>query len=198
MDRFFARRVARMDNDGSYSIDIISNSTYSDMGRYAEWRYNRDGEDLRQTEFLLMTDRGSIPLAFQMMPGSISDVATLDSTVAWLTSLSIRGRLVADRGFENAGNISSLLDLGIEFTIPSNTREIPIKKLMTKARRIMNDSGSIRRHQGRTYRVAEFEVGIADLGDSHRYVTRLDSDEKDSKKENRLFIQGRPQTTWIL
>lgn len=187
MDRFFGRRVARMADDGSYSIDITSNSTYSDMGGYAEWGYNRDGESLRQTEFLLVTDRRGIPLAFQMMPGSISDVATLDGTVEWLTSLNVKGRLVADRGFENADNISSLLDLGMEFTMPSNAREMPIKKLMTKARRVMKGSGSIRRHQGRTYRVAEFEVGIADLGDSYRYVTRLDPDEKDSEEENRLF-----------
>ena len=49
MDMFFTHRVSRMDDNDSYSMDITSNSTHSDMGGYAEWGYNRDGEDLPQT-----------------------------------------------------------------------------------------------------------------------------------------------------
>lgn len=187
MDSFFSHRAARMAADGTYAIDITSNSTYSEMGGYAEWGYNRDGEPLPQIEIVLVTDEEGIPLAFQMLPGSIADVASLGSTVEWMESLGIRGRLVADRGFENANNISSLLDRGIEFTIPANAREMPIKKLMTKARKVMKDSDSIRRHEGRTYRVAEYEVGIADLEGGHRYVTRLDPTEKGHESENALF-----------
>ncbi|WP_400232568.1 IS1634 family transposase [Methanomethylophilus alvi] len=187
MDTFFTHRASRMDADGTYAVDITSNSTYSEMGGYAEWGYNRDGEDLRQTEILLVTDGAGIPMAFQMLPGSIADVSTLDSTVEWMESLGIKGKLVADRGFENANNIASLLDRGIDFMIPSNAREMPIKKLMTKAKKVMGDPGSIRRHEGRTYRVAEYEVGIADLESGHRYVTRLEPSEKGADSENVLF-----------
>ncbi len=122
-----------------------------------------------------------------MLPGSIADAATLKSAVEWAESLDVRGRMVADRGFENADNIAALLECGMDFTIPSNIREMPIKKLLTKARKAMADSDSIRRHEGRTYRVAEYEVGIADLGNRHRYVTRLDPSEKDAEAENALF-----------
>ena len=187
MDIFFTHRASRMDADGTYALDITSNSTYSEMGGYAEWGYNRDGEDLRQTEILLVTDGAGIPVAFQMLPGSIADVSTLNSTVEWMESLGIKGRLVADRGFENANNIASLLDRGIDFTIPSNAREMPVKKLMTKAKKVMGDPDSIRRHEGRTYRVAEYEVGIADLESGHRYVTRLEQSEKDADSENALL-----------
>lgn len=62
MDLFFTRRVARMDGEGSYSIDITSNSTHSDMGGYVEWGYNLDGDELKQTEFMLVTDSKGIPL----------------------------------------------------------------------------------------------------------------------------------------
>jgi transposase len=191
MDMFFTHRVSRMDDNDSYSMDITSNSTHSDMGGYAEWGYNRDGEDLPQTEILLDTDSKGIPIAFQMLPGSISDSSTLDGTVEWMTALGIKGRLVADRGFENARNISSLLDRGIRFTIPSNAREMPIKKLMTKAIPLMKDSDSIRRHEGRTYRVVEFEVGVADLEDGARYVTKLNPNEKNAESENTLFEASR-------
>lgn len=69
---------------------------------------------------------------------------------------------------EKSNNIASLLNCGIDFTIPSNAREMPVKKLMTKAKKVMGDPDSIRRHEGRTYRVAEYEVGDADLVFGHR------------------------------
>ncbi len=198
MDAFFTRRAERMVENGTYAIDITSNSTYSDMGGYAEWGYNRDGESLPQTEIILVTDGSGIPIAFQMLPGSIADSASLQSTVEWMQSIGVEGMLVADRGFENANNIAALLDHGIPFTIPSNAREMPIKKLMTKAKRIMKDSDFIRRHEGRTYRVAEFEVGIADLDDGHRYVTRLDANEKDAESENDLFEISRKIRAFVV
>lgn len=198
MDMFFARRAARMDKDGTYALDLTSNSTYSDMDGFAEWGYNRDGEDMEQIEILLVTDGEGIPTAFQMLPGSIADVATLKSAVEWMESLDIGGRMVADRGFENAENVASLLDRGIPFTIPSNIREMPIKKLLTKARKAMNDSDCIRRHEGRTYRVAEYEVGIADLESGHRYVTRLDPSEKDAETENALFESCRKIKAFVV
>ena len=198
MDSFFSHRAARMAADGTYAIDITSNSTYSEMGGYAEWGHNRDGESLPKIEIVLVTDGEGIPLSFQMLPGSIADVASLGSTVEWMESLGIRGRLVADRGFGNATNISSLLDRGIEFTIPANAREMPIKKLMTKARKVMKDSDSIRRHEGKTYRVAAYEVGIADLEDGHRYVTRLDPTEKGYESENALFETCRKVKAFVV
>lgn len=178
MDMFFTRRASRMDADGTYAVDITSNSTYSEMGGYAEWGYNRDGEDLRQTEILRVTDGAGIPIAFQMLPDSIADVSTLNSTVEWMESLGIKGRLVADRGFENANNIVSLLDRGIDFTIPSNAREMPIKKLMTKAKKVMGDPDSIRRHERKTYRV--------------------DSTEKNADSENVLFDRCPKIETFVI
>ncbi len=198
MDLFFTRRASRMEDDGTVALDITSNSTYSEMGGFAEWGYNRDGEDLKQIEILLVTDGEGNPIAFQMLPGSIADVATLKSAVEWMESLGIEGRMVADRGFENADNIASLLDRGIPFTIPSNIREMPIKKLLTKAKKVMKDSDCIRRHEGRTYRVAEFEVGIADLENGHRYVTRLDPSEKDAEAENALFDRCRKIKAFVV
>lgn len=198
MNAFFTRRAERMMKDGTYVIDITSNSTYSNMGGYAEWGYNRDGENLPQTEIVLVTDGFGIPIAFQMLPGSIADSASLQSIVEWMESIGVAGILVADCGFENAGNMAARLDRGIPLTIPSNARGMPIKKLMTKAKRMMKDSDPIRRHEGRTYRVAEFEVGIADLGGDHCYVTRLDANEKDVESENGLIETSRKIKAFVV
>lgn len=187
MDMFFSRRARRMSEGEGRILDLTSNSTYSDMGGYAEWGHNRDGESMRQAEFALVTDSAGIPLAFQMLPGSIADSATLAGLVEWMESLGIGGRLVMDRGFENAANTAMLLESGLDFTMPSNVREMPVKKLLTKARKVLKEPDSIRRHEGLTYRVAEFDVAVAVVDGKARYVTRLDPGEKDAEAENVLF-----------
>lgn len=191
MDSFFGVRMARSASSGPYAIDLTSVSSHSDMGGWSEWGHNRDGEDLRQTGFVLVTDGKGIPMAFEMLPSSIADSTVLESTVDRLTELGCRARLVMDRGFENANNIAVLLDLGVEFTMPSNIREEPIKKLLSRAITDLKGSERFRSHCGNPYKVAEYEVGIADLDSGHSYVTRVPDDHKDSEETNRLFDSSR-------
>lgn len=63
---------------------------------------------------------------------------------------------------------------------------------MTKAKKVMGDSDSIRRHEGRTYRVAEYEVGIVDFESGHRFQNALRDHEKDilSSKRNKDSVCG--------
>lgn len=64
---------------------------------------------------------------------------------------------------------------------------MPMKKLMTKAKKILAGPDTIRRHEGRTYMVVEYEVGLVDLGGTHRYVIGLDPSEKDMESKNARF-----------
>lgn len=63
---------------------------------------------------------------------------------------------------------------------------------MTKAKKVMGDSDSIRRHEGRTYKVAEYEVGIADFEGGHRFQNAPRDHEKDilSSKRNKDSVCG--------
>lgn len=198
MDCFFRSRMARSANGGPYALDLTSVSTYSDINGWSEWGHNRDGESLRQTEMVLITDGDGVPVAFRMLPGSIADSAVLRDTVEWMDELGCDSRLVMDRGFENARNIAALLDMDIEFTMPSNIREEPIKKLLTRAVSDLRASGTFRTHEGNSYKVAEYEVGVADLEGGHAYVIRVPDNHKDSKEMNALFEKSRKIKAFVV
>jgi hypothetical protein len=159
MDGFFGARIKRS-SDPYIALDLTSVSSYSHMGGWSEWGHNRDGEDLKQTNIAMVTDGKGVPLAFTMLPGSVADSAILDDTVEYLQGLGCCGRLVMDRGFESAANVRGLLERGLEFTVPSNAKAEPVKKLMSMAVADMRTSGAFRRHDGRTYKTAEYDLGI--------------------------------------
>lgn len=197
MDRFFSERVKRSEN-GKLILDLTSVSSYSDMHGFSEWGHNRDGEDMKQTEIALVTDGDGIPLLFTMLPGSIADSTVLTGTVEYLETLGCGGRLVMDRGFENASNIDMLLERGIEFTMPSNIREEPIKKLLTKATADMKKSDAFRYHEGNTYKVAEYEVGTVSVEDKVQYVTQVPGNQKNSSKINELFASSKKFKAFVV
>lgn len=197
MDRFFMRRIAR-DPSKFYSLDLTSVSTYSKMQGWGQWGHNRDDEDLKQTNIAMVTDAGGIPVMFRMLPGSIADMAIMKTTVDDMEKLGCKGRLVMDRGFESADNVSALLDLGVDFTLPSNAKAEPIKKLMSMAVNEMKKASSHMFHEGSAYQYAEFEVGIVDLDDGHQYIVRIPENQKDAAENNRRFEQARKLKAFVV
>ena len=187
MDAFFEARVRRS-ADPLIALDLTSVSSYSLMGGWAEWGHNRDGEDLRQTNIAMVTDGRGVPLAFAMLPGSIADTAVLDEAVDRMRGLGCLGRFVMDRGFESASNVNHMMRKGVEFTMPSDAKAEPIKKLMTMAAADMRGAASYRRHEGRSYKVAEYVVGVVEHeGGGCEYVIRAPESHKGWEENNRLF-----------
>lgn len=198
MDRFFMRRIARTASE-FFSLDLTSVSTYSDMQVWAQWGHNRDGEDMRQTNIAMVTDGEGIPVMFRMLPDSIADLAVMKTTVEDMKRMGCGGRMVMDRGFESADNISALLDMGVDFTMPSNVRAEPIKKLMSRAIDELKGSSSFAYHEGRAYKYAEYEVGMLDLEDgSHEYIVQVPRNHKDSAKVNESFSKARKLRAFVV
>ena len=198
MDDFFKRRIART-NSEFYSLDLTSISTHSDMEGWAQWGHNRDGEDLRQTNIAMVTDGSGIPLMFRMLPGSIADVSVLKTIAEDMRDLGCDGRMVMDRGFESADNVSALLDLGVRFTMPSNAKAEPIKKLMSRAVSEFKESSSYAYHEGRAYKYAEYEVGVCRKdGGGHEYVVQVPSNHKDSTDVNARFSVSRKLKAFVV
>ena len=198
MDRFFMRRIARSSSE-FFSLDLTSVSTYSDMQGWSQWGHNRDGEDLKQTNIAMVTDGEGIPQMFRMLPGSIADMAVMKTTVEDMKRLGCEGRMVLDRGFESADNVRKLLDLGVDFTMPSNVRSEPIKKLMSRAISELKESSSFAYHEGKAYKYAEYEVGITDLDDgSHGYIVEVPRNHKDSADVNRRFGESKKLKAFVV
>ena len=198
MDNFFSRRVERS-SGGFYSLDLTSTSTYSDMEGWAQYGHNRDGENLKQINYALVTDMEGIPVMFRMLPGSIADISIMQQTVNDMKEIGCQGRLVMDRGFESARNISALIDMDVDFTIPSNAKAEPIKKLMTMAVKELTSSSSFAYHNGATYKYAEYEVGIVDTDDGNsEYVVRVPQNHKDSAKNNESFSKSKKLKAFVV
>lgn len=198
MDRFFMKRVARS-TSGFFSLDLTSVSTYSDMQGWAQWGHNRDEENLKQTNIAMVTDGDGIPVMFRMLPGSIADMSVMKTTVDDLKRLGCDGRLVMDRGFESAENVSALLDLGVDFTMPSNAKAEPIKKLMSKAINELKSSSSLTYHEGKAYKFAEYEVGIVQNEEGgFEYVVEVPQSHKDSANINKMFSKARKLKAFVV
>jgi len=197
MDRFFEKRIKR---SGSpfYSLDLTSVSTYSDMGGWAQWGHNRDEEDLKQTNIAMITDKDGIPVMVNMLPGSIADMAILKPTVDNMKKLGCKGRLVIDRGFESAENVASLLDMKIDFTIPSNAKAEPIKKLLSLSLNEMKQPSAFAFHEGCAYKFAEFEVGVVDNNGKMEYIIHAPQNQKDSKENNNLFEKSKKLKAFVV
>jgi len=197
MDQFFMERIRRSNNP-FYSLDLTSVSTYSTMNGWAQWGHNRDGESLKQTNIAMVTDGTGIPVMFQMMPGSIADMSILEMMVDRMKALGCLGRFVMDRGFECARNLLTLLDMGVEFTIPSNLTAEPIKKLLALALPKMKLAESCAFHEGFAYKYAEFEVGIWQEEDEVEYIIQVPANHKDSKEINERFAQAKKLKAFVV
>ena len=187
MDDFFKTRIKRSSSD-YFALDLTSVSSYSHMGGWSEWGHNRDDESLKQTNTAMVTDGAGIQVMFRILPGSVADMSVLKPFVREMKELGCNGRLVMDRGFESAANIHSLLKSGITFTIPSNARSEPVKKLISMAISDMKLSSAFNYHERNSYKTVEYELGIyKDENNTFEYVIHLPKQHKDSKINNEKF-----------
>lgn len=197
MDNFFKERIKR---SGSpfYSLDLTSVSTYSSMEGWGQWSHNRDDEPLKQTNIAMITDKDGIPVMFRMLPGSIADMSILKAIVTDMQHLGCNSRLILDRGFESAENIAEIMNLGIDFTIPSHVTAEPIKKLWSLSIPEMKLTKAWTYHEGHACKYAEFEVGVITIKDEMKYLIHLPSTHKGAHENNELFNQAKKLKAFVV
>lgn len=167
---FFALRAKRC-SGSRFLYDITSQSTYSDLDGMAEWGRNRDDEDLRQINIGLATDCEGEPVAFDIFPGSVSDITTLKRFASDMNSRVPGCTLIMDRGFESAGNIADMMQSGIDFVMPCTVSSKAVKRLLTDFAPEVTKPEYDRIHDGHVYSVCERMLGIVPEGDGYTYVT---------------------------
>ena len=116
--------------------DITSVSSYSSEIDFVEWGYNRDKEDLAQINMgLACCQKTSLPLCYNIFPGSIVDVSTIKNFLKFLDFFDLKKiKLVMDRGFCSTSNILELngLDENFEFLQPLSFSLQKAKDLVSK------------------------------------------------------------------
>lgn len=117
--RFFSLWMKHMLEEDYLCYDITSISSYARQNEYTQWGYNRDGESLEQINMaMLFGQKSRMPVYYRRLPGNISDVATLKTTMTSLDFLGTNSmHLVLDRGFYSKTNIDELYKRKHQFTI---------------------------------------------------------------------------------
>lgn len=166
---------ARRYSDGTFLYDLTSQSTYSDVGGFAEWGKNRDGDSLKQLNIGLVTGHEGDPVAFDLFPGSVSDVTTLRRFAEDMRERVPGCALIMDRGFESAGNIAELMEHGTDFVMPCTVSSKAVKSLLTDFAKDVSRPEFDRIHDGHVYSVKERRLGVRRTGDGWEYLA--DDDE---------------------
>jgi transposase len=110
MQAFFAVWMKHLAEKDCLCYDLTSVSSWSELNEYVRWGHNRDLEKLPQINLAMLYGQHSgLPAYFRRMPGSISDVATLRTT---MKSLDFIGQtklsFVLDKGFYSEANLDAL------------------------------------------------------------------------------------------
>ena len=152
INTFFQLWMGEHAEKGNQLFDLTSVSTYGKRNPYAEYGYNRDGENLEQINLALLTScQSGLPMWYQMLPGSMSDKVILDQVLSMMKKMEVpRFTFVGDRGFYSDYNLELLSRGGYKFTIPVPSNVAWQKKLIAEHRdtlirpdNLIEDNGSI-------------------------------------------------------
>jgi transposase len=137
-------------------------SSYSELIRLLEWGYNRDGLDLPQVNLSVILDREEgIPLGYEIYPGSINDVVTLQNTMKRLRSMGVHDfTLVLDRGFFSIGNVELLLEDQTDFIIAVPERYQAVEKVISSMIKEIEKPRYLKKFNGEILFVKEAEINL--------------------------------------
>jgi transposase len=190
LERFFRMWIKKLNAPSSLIFDTTSVSSYSEKLDFAEWGYNRDGEELPQINISLVSSRSTgLPVYFRMLPGSIPDVTSLKVTVSLLKELGITDCVSSlDRGFYSASNVRSMLENNVGFVIGVSHSCTQTKELIQKHQATLRSpkysivhKGNIMRHISDKWLVDMDNNGEKKEIDAHIYwdYNRQSAQEKD-------------------
>jgi len=114
--------------------DITSISSYATNNEYVYWGYNRDHEKLPQINLaMLYGQKSGLPAYYRKLPGNISDVTTLKTT---MTALKVLGQaklqLVLDQGFYSEKNVDALFEKEYKFVLMVPTSRVWVRSIIDK------------------------------------------------------------------
>ena len=107
-----------------YALDSTSISTYAKSLSRADWGYNRDGDELKQINILMIVNQETgIPAYFRAFNGEVPDVSTVMFTLQEFARLGLNREaiIVCDRGYSSITNVSRFLQTKTQFIMNMRT-----------------------------------------------------------------------------
>ena len=138
---FFKRQSKRRLEKEYLAYDTTSVSSYSEHIKSVRYGKNKDHDKLPQINMaLIFGEESCLPVYYRVLPGNISDVATIRKLVKDIDFLEIdKLKLVMDRGFYSANNINALYKGHHKFLIAVKSNNGFVSGLLDKAKGEMHD-----------------------------------------------------------
>jgi transposase len=168
------------------AFDITSLSSYSELVEYVEWGYNRDLDSLPQINLgIIYAENTQLPLHYQVYPGSIPDVSTLQNMLHYLELFELHDLIfIADRGFYSAANLAKLHHAPVTFILPLPRSVKQFASLLSKHKRpLTNPANAFPYHDEVLFHVYDtFELNQVSL-----YAHLFFSEHRKSEQTSRFL-----------
>lgn len=130
-----------MKPESSLLYDITTIASYSGNGMF-EFGHAKDHGDLPEINLsLVMERRRSLPILFEIYPGSIVDVSTLAITLDRIRNLVPAVVIILDRGFFSMNNLKILG--GKNYVIAASMVRKEVKSVFSRASRTVDRSDNV-------------------------------------------------------
>jgi transposase len=126
---YFRRQALRRLETEYLAYDTTSISSYSEFIKAVRFGKNKDHDKLKQINLaLVFGEQSGLPAYYRILPGNISDVATINKLILDMRFLNLsKIKLVMDRGFFSAANVNALYNDHFKFLlgVKMNNKLIP-------------------------------------------------------------------------
>ena len=215
IENFFSNWIRENSNTSkAVMFDITSISSYGLGNDFLEKGYNKDGENLNQTNLGILSQdlkidpkstSVSLPVGYRIYPGSINDVTTLQNVILLAKEYKLDLKcLVLDKGFYSQGNIKSLHKQGFSYIMPMSFSTNLSKQLMDSVYKELSSASSSFTFNNDVYWYFKKNIKIGDIKCiAHIYLDKMKKSRQEilfSSKilefEN-IFLQKKIQSSTL-
>ena len=185
---FICKWIEHMKPINAVYYDITSISSYSNNIDFIEWGYNRDQENLPQLNLgITFCQNNSLPIYYNVYPGSIVDVTTLKNCITYLKIYKLKNILfVLDRGFFSKSNVLEMnnSESRVQFVQPLPFTLKRAKKLLNSHKKqLKNPSNSFKFQE----EILHYQQTIFEF-DDHTFNAHIFFNEKSAIDQKHKFL----------
>ena len=137
MQRNFFSVYAKTFKQNECNLFDITPLPTSMSNNLSAWGYSDSGIDFQAKLALLVNKDCSMPVWFRILPGNITDVNTLNTTIKEAVQLGLKANmLILDRGFFSDKNLSDLKESKIDFLMPIPSKTKLFNNMVEKYQKI--------------------------------------------------------------
>ena len=158
---FSSDLIAKWKPSGSLFYDITTIPSYSSASIF-EYGHSKDHPELEKINFSLTLEKNHrMPLSYEIFPGSIPDVVTLERAMEFFAPIMGEVLWVLDRAFFSAHNLRMLNDTG--FIVAASIHRKEIKSVFSRASRTVDRADNVILYEGRTIFSIPVSFSIEDM-----------------------------------